>query len=121
MRRLLSILLLAAFALPLVAPMLALAQDPDAGLPACCRRLGQHHCTMLDGNKDPSEHRVVAVCSVYPQHKAVVVTGAKSLAAQASPRALVFSAALTPSVQAETHRRISRDRSRSERGPPSVI
>jgi hypothetical protein len=119
MRRLLSILLLAAFALPMVAPMLALAQESDAGLPACCRRHGQHHCTMLDGDKDPSTHRVVAVCAVYPQHKAVALTGAKLLAANDSRRNLVFSPALIPYVQAETYRRISRDRSRSERGPPS--
>lgn len=67
MRRLLSILLLAAFALPLVAPLLALAQDPDANLPACCRRHGQHHCLMLDKAKDPSAHRVVPVCPAWPQ------------------------------------------------------
>ncbi len=67
MRRLLSILLLAAFALPLVAPALALAQDPDAGLPACCRRHGQHHCAMLERQKDPSVHRFVALCPAWPQ------------------------------------------------------
>src|SRR6202012_2193715 len=67
MRRLLSILLLAAFALPLVAPLLALAQDPDAGLPACCRRHGQHHCTMLDVGRENSTHRLVAVCPAWPQ------------------------------------------------------
>jgi hypothetical protein len=67
MRRLLSILLLAAFTLPLVAPLLAFAQDPDAGLPACCRRHGQHRCTMLDQDKDPSAHRFVAICPAWPQ------------------------------------------------------
>ncbi|HZQ45254.1 MAG TPA: hypothetical protein VFA99_18525 [Acidobacteriaceae bacterium] len=67
MRRLLSILLLAAFALPLVAPALALAQDPDAGLPACCRRHGRHHCAMLERQKDPSAHQVGAVCPAWPQ------------------------------------------------------
>ncbi len=67
MRRLLSILLLAAFALPFVAPGLALAQDSDAGLPACCRRHGQHHCAMLRTERDSSTHYAVAVCGAWPQ------------------------------------------------------
>jgi len=46
MRRLLSLVLLAAFGLPAVAPALALGQDTEASLPACCRRHGVHHCTM---------------------------------------------------------------------------
>jgi hypothetical protein len=118
MRRLLSILLLAAFALPLVAPLLALAQDPDSGLPACCRRHGQHHCMMLDRPKDPSAHRVVAVCPMYPQHKAAFVTGAHTFAFQPPQRAAVFSSVMTPTARAETNRRIARDRVHSERGPP---
>jgi hypothetical protein len=44
MRRLLSLLLFAATLLPLLAPMLAVAADAQAGVPACCRRGGAHHC-----------------------------------------------------------------------------
>jgi hypothetical protein len=121
MRRLLSILLLAAFALPLVAPLLALAQDPDAGLPACCRRHGQHHCTMLDQAQDPSAHRMVAVCPFYPQHQAAYLTGAHPLALQPPQRAWMSPEALAASAPVETHRSIARDRSQSERGPPSAF
>ena len=44
MRRVLAILLLAAFGLPVVAPLLASGQDLEQSLPACCRRHGAHHC-----------------------------------------------------------------------------
>ncbi|HZY64240.1 MAG TPA: hypothetical protein VFE38_17110 [Edaphobacter sp.] len=46
MRRLLAISLLLLFGLPLVSPLFALSTNPDANLPACCRRNGAHHCTM---------------------------------------------------------------------------
>jgi hypothetical protein len=44
LRRLLSFVLLLAFGLPLAAPAFGLTADADAGLPACCRRNGAHHC-----------------------------------------------------------------------------
>lgn len=44
MRRILSLVLLAAFGLPAIAPALALGQDTESSLPACCRRNGTHHC-----------------------------------------------------------------------------
>jgi hypothetical protein len=48
MRRLLAITLLIAFFAPAAAPWLtALATDSEAGLPACCRSHGAHHCAML--------------------------------------------------------------------------
>jgi hypothetical protein len=119
MRRLLSILLLATFALPLVAPLLALAQDSDVGLPACCRRHGQHHCTMLDAGRDKSVHRVVAVCAFYPQNQAAYLMGTHPPALQPTQKAWGFPKELTPAVCTETHRRIARNRSHCERGPPS--
>jgi hypothetical protein len=35
-----------AFLSPLVLPLFAASSDPDASLPACCRRHGKHHCHM---------------------------------------------------------------------------
>jgi len=118
MRRLFSILLLAAFALPLVAPLLALAQDPDAGLPACCRRHGKHHCRMLERGQDPSVHQVVPVCPFFPQHQAVFLTRPHPPALQPAPRTPVFVPILAPFAHAETRQRITRARSHSVRGPP---
>jgi len=48
MRRALAItLLIALFAPAFAPPLLALTADPEAGLPACCRSHGAHHCAML--------------------------------------------------------------------------
>jgi hypothetical protein len=70
-RRLLSLVLLAVFSLPLILPALALGQGPDSNLPACCRRNGKHHCMMsaeemqrlLNGIKASSPH---SHCPLYP-------------------------------------------------------
>jgi hypothetical protein len=48
MRRALAITLLIALASPLAPPvLLAATRDPEASLPACCRRHGAHHCAMM--------------------------------------------------------------------------
>jgi hypothetical protein len=70
-RKLLSLLLLAVFSLPLLLPALALAQGPESNLPACCRRNGAHHCMMsaeqmqrlLNGIKASAPH---SHCPLYP-------------------------------------------------------
>ena len=126
MRRLLSILLLTAFALPIVAPAFALADDPDAGLPACCPRHGQHHCAMMmelmaRRARESSQPQIGAVCPCYPRHEAPPISSAHLLALHAPRHAAVFSAALAPAARAETHGRISRERSRYKRGPPSPL
>jgi hypothetical protein len=44
MRRAIAVLLMLVFSSMLIAPVLA--ADPEASLPACCRRHGKHHCAM---------------------------------------------------------------------------
>jgi len=44
MRRAIALLLMLVFSSMLIAPLFA--SDPEANLPACCRRNGKHHCTM---------------------------------------------------------------------------
>jgi hypothetical protein len=46
MRRVSAALLIAVFGLALIGSAL-FASDPDTNLPACCRRLGKHHCAMV--------------------------------------------------------------------------
>lgn len=126
LRRILSLVLLAAVGLPIIAPALALAEDPDASLPVCCRRHGQHHCTMMMErmarlSRESSMPQVGAVCLCYPRHEVAPVAGAHLLALHAPGRTPFSSPALTPVARAETHRRISRERSRYKRGPPSLI
>jgi hypothetical protein len=122
MRRLLSFVLLAAFVLPMAAPLLALGQDPEAGLPACCRRHGQHHCAMLiEMQKRADQAYVGAICPHFPQHALAPTTATHLLVLQAPPSVAAFSAALSPIVRAETHRRLARERSRHKRGPPTNL
>jgi len=121
MRRLLSILLLAAFVLPLVAPLLAFAQDPDAGLPACCRRHGRHHCMMLDRERDSSAHRVVAVCPAWPQSAVPSPVGIHRFVGRAPSLAVSHQAVFSAPKQARICRLIAGERLHPKRGPPASL
>jgi hypothetical protein len=118
MRRFLAILLLAAFGLPAVAPLLALGQDAEANLPLCCRRNGAHHCTMGMA-QDSSTPAVSARCASFPQPSAVAPSLTFTALIATQPLLKLPSAMLTAPAQAETQRRISRERCRHTRGPPS--
>ena len=119
MRRALALLLLAVFGLPTVAPLLAMGQDIDAHLPACCRRNGAHHCLM---NMDQSSKGTAfsARCPDFPRPTMTAPAG--TFAALATPSLLAFTdiSILAAPQRAETQRRISRERSRHKRGPPDV-
>ena len=121
MRRLLSVLLLAAFALPLIAPLLALAQDPDAGVPACCRRHGQHHCAMVDSGRDNSAHRLVAVCPAWPQRAVPSPIGSRHFIPSTSSAALSLRTHSSPSLRFYAAWQAARERLHPKRGPPSAI
>ena len=126
MRRLLSILLLAVLLLPLGTPLLALGGAGDAGLPACCRRNGVHHCAM----SVPGRAQLAASTrqwSTPPQHcpfrTLALAPSQSSPFTPATPADGLFSAVLThPSgiAQTQSRRRIARERSRHKRGPPSL-
>lgn len=122
-------LLLAVFGLPLVSSSLALGQDPEAGLPACCRRSGQHHCAMTMAARaqmaasTSDEHRwerPVEQCPYCPARVAaahfdpsVVPLHADVLRYAHGPAARVWNA--------ECRRRVSRDGARQKRGPPALF
>ena len=128
-RRLVAILLFAAVLLPLILPAFALAQDADAGLPACCRRGGAHGCRMSMGEKaeqlrmpsgqaeKPHWHTPQAACPYCPAASSSVHAADLYLPTMLSS-AVVFFIRPTGTVQTESRRRISRDRSRQKRGPP---
>ena len=126
-RRLLPILLLASLILPLLAPLLAFGQSTESGLPACCRRSGKHHCAMSMAEKSqaaaqdtvpkwtaPTERCPYCPASFAPGHYQETF---------AAPPAQAFYADVSSHpagvAQTECKRRISRDRSRQKRGPPS--
>jgi hypothetical protein len=124
MRRVLSILLMACFALgPLTA---ALQADDDSRLPACCRRHGAHHCVMsaadtgaaMGAKADPALSAPLQ-CPYYPRSVArstatgVALVADRQHAAQTieARRATAASQPMTLSASARAH---------SVRGPPSI-
>ncbi len=126
MRRLLSLVLLAVFSLPLILPALALGQDPESNLPACCRRNGAHHCMMsmqelralLDG------HHVTTVHSKCPLYPAPLTTlrqqnlsfGAARPAVIDAPESLALKTA-----QIAAWARSAEAGARHKRGPPATL
>ena len=119
MRRLSSIVLLILFSLSLIAPALASTNISDKHLPACCRRNGAHHCTMLSEptSSAPALSAIPQHCPAYPAF--VIQARHGDWAFQAT--ALVFAELVShPAVRPQVHAcaRISRDRARHMRGPP---
>lgn len=126
-RRLLAIAIVLLLGLPTVAPLFALGTGADPNLPACCRRDGKHHC-MLEMSGMTSS------ASSKSQLKTVMLTercpyGSKSLPGTPHPdwslstSAAIFAGVVAhPSVapQTESQLRVSEDRSRQKRGPPSI-
>lgn len=126
MRRAIHILLLVALILPLFAPLLALGQSADAGLPQCCRRNGKHHCAMSIAEKSQlaAKDRVpkwAAPGDRCPYWPASVVAGHVHETFAAAAQAIYAEISSHPAGTAQTHskRRIARDRSLRKRGPPS--
>jgi hypothetical protein len=118
MRRLLAILLIAAFGLPTAAPLLASGQDLEQSLPACCRRNGTHHC-MMGGAMRTNAPAITAVCPSFPR-QTVVAPHLKLTALLAAPELLKLPLATQSArTRAETQRRLSRERTRQTRGPPA--
>ena len=120
MRRVLTLLLLAIFGLPTVAPLLAMGQDIDGHLPACCRRIGAHHCmsNMGEPSKAPA---FSARCPEFPQTTMTAPAGTLLALAASSLSVLNNNSPLAAIQQAETQRCISRERSHHKRGPPAVF
>ena len=134
-RRFLAILLSTLFLLPLLPPLLAQASGSGGELPVCCRREGAHHCAMTAAERsalhraeesdleesDQSPRQLRAPLSICPflQHLPAIASHEHA----APGRAAVLSAGLlhepSPAARAACLRRISFDRSRQKRGPPS--
>jgi hypothetical protein len=125
LRRFLAITLLAIFGLPLAAPIFASASSAKATLPACCRRNGRHHCAMnqqdssISANRAPAFQAPLEHCPYYP---AQMPSPSTVLAMTAAPE--IYAELVShPAVHAQTESkwRISRDRARQKRGPPSFL
>ncbi|HTD45292.1 MAG TPA: hypothetical protein VK687_13975 [Bryobacteraceae bacterium] len=117
MRRVLASLLLAVFSfLPLMPLLLA----DDSNLPACCRRLGAHHCAL--GSIDAHGASFVQQkCAQFPLGGAAL---AASGMASMAPSQVVFAAIVShPAAHAQTEARyrVSFSRAWQKRGPPALL
>lgn len=128
MRRFTSILLLALlggfYAIPLLHATLS---DSESDLPMCCRRNGKHHCMMMDEylrtrSSGSPAFTAPPHCPFYPQQRGLFwspLTGA------VLPSSALYFAELQnhPACHAQTEARlrISFDRARLKRGPPSSL
>ena len=110
-----------------VLPLLqTLSSDSETRLPACCRRHGSHHCAMADQtvkvspSGNPQIGPVPQHCPLYPHSAtAPVARFHAGLAASAAFFANIVShPVVRPQIQAVY--RLSLDRSRQKRGPPSL-
>jgi hypothetical protein len=127
MRRLLSFVLPALLSFPLIAPLLL--EGLDSTLPACCRKNGQHHCSMPasmttdattgDMSGGPAIRAGVSCCPNYP---VATYPSSESMLALATNSQAVFASLVShPAIQAQTEarRRVSFSRTRQKRGPPA--
>jgi hypothetical protein len=124
MRRILSIFFVLLFGLgPLSA---ALGTEEDTRIPACCRRLGAHHCaismgraaTMAEAASGRHIVKAPATCPLFPGYTAATAS---------APQALTASPLSLPSLLTQSHSpaasraaaRLSQIRTRASRGPPA--
>jgi len=124
-RRILGIVLLLLFSLPLISPVLAVVAGSDANLPACCRRAGAHHCMRMmqpTGSSVPGT-TVAAIpqhCPAFP----AVITQVRHGDLSFHAASLIFAGIVShPTVKPQTQARarVALDRSRQKRGPPSDL
>ncbi len=125
MRKLIAIVLLAAFGLPFGSSLFALARRSESNLPACCRREGKHHCMMSMAERDRLSSRepgLSAPLEKCPYCPAAILRIHHSVDfAPPSAQAIYAGLAAHPArlVQTECKRRISRNRAHGKRGPPT--
>ncbi len=129
LRRLLSILLFWATLFPTIAPALSAGAMGQSTLPACCRRGGKHHCTMspearalMLGEQDSSTRigTPPEQCP-YRQHSLVASHLQVFTSAVAVTHAAFLLREPSVAIQAECLRHIAFDRSRQQRGPPTLL
>ena len=124
-QRLLSVVLLVFFSLPLISPVLAVTAGSDGNMPACCRRNGAHHCTKIvqpkeSGGPEVSFSAITGQCPAYP----AVVTPVRHGDLTFHTSSLIFAEAVShPSIKAQTQARarIALDLSGQKRGPPKIF
>jgi len=122
MRRLLAILMLCVFGLPMATPLLAATADRDAGLPACCRRSGAHHCSRTMGRTSELSQgsRFAAPRESCPNYPAATTSVRHNEASLLTASPFLARHLSQPSQENDLPSRLTSalDQSRHERGPP---
>ena len=120
-RRALAIALLGLFCISLIPPS-AFASDPEAGLPACCRRNGKHHCSMMTGGSRGSGAALQSSpCQFFPNAKGVTALPNAGVLAT-PPVASVSLSSSTASPQAtDAPYPVLFHSQRQQRGPPTLV
>jgi hypothetical protein len=122
MRRLLALVLLAVFNLPLAVPI-AFASDPDSRLPACCRRNGKHHCVMMmqsqPGTSGPALQ--AGTCPWFRGGHAIPANPRFGTFSRSQAVVSMVVSHRAPRPRAEGPYRISFSRDGQKRGPPAVV
>jgi hypothetical protein len=122
MQRSIAAILTLVFSWLILAP--AFAQSPADTLPACCRKGGKHECALLHaeqpGASDPAVTTISDKCPYAPHS---TVASQAHFQALHTSRAIFAGVVQHPAVspQTDANFRVSYDRSRQKRGPPSLI
>ena len=124
MQRWCAILLLVLFSFLLILP--TLSADSDSSLPECCRKGGQHHCSMRSMNHSSDDAPGLSLkstnrpCPQFPQTGAAPAYGhCLALAAARFFAAIVSHPAAHAQIEAQY--RISFSRAWQKRGPPAFL
>lgn len=118
MRHLLAIPMMLLMLLPFAADYLG-ASAAEANIPACCRRSGKHQCSMEQSSS--SRERVLREkchCS-YASAAAIVPASFAPAGAAAIYAGVLQHPSVSPQTDAQC--RISYDRTRQKRGPPTLL
>ena len=119
MRRILAAMLVLLFGYTPIAP--AFAANSDSLLPACCRRTGQHHCSMMSAYGDPDQGQphiqsAPSRCPLFP-HSAIVCHSSFLLGVSRVHGNITHYPAFPANT--ESPHRSSISRGHQKRGPPA--
>ena len=119
MRRVFASLLVALFSFSLIAPAV-FASDSDSKLPACCRRDGKHHCSLMAKAASQSGPALRSgPCVYFPTARATPASQFSGLPGVS--RAILTGVQVGPAsfCRPESLSRISYSQAGQKRGPPA--
>ena len=129
MRRALSILMMVVLLAPCAATLFAQPGVDEAGVPACCRRHGLHHCMMSQAERATLQAMGLASPEVRapeqkcPFHRSPVRNVQQGRFGVAVSQ-VVYAALVSHPIglaQTQSKWRVSRERARQTRGPPASL